>query len=198
MTESFGSETSPSLIERARNMDRVAWERLSRLYTPLAYRWAIAAGLQPEDAADVVQEVFQAVARSITRFDSGPGRPPFRGWLYGITRNKIRDHFRNRLSQPVAEGGTRASLRMADLPEQEISDDSGPSLISDRDSLAFRALQMIQNDFRESTWRAFWEVTIENRAAADVAAELGISVGSVYTAKSRVLSHLRNELDGLS
>jgi DNA-directed RNA polymerase specialized sigma24 family protein len=31
----------------------------------------------------------------------------------------------------------------------------------------------------------------------DVAAELGISVGSVYVAKSRVLQRLREELSGL-
>ena len=41
------------------------------------------------------------------------------------------------------------------------------------------------------------EFVVRDRPAADVAAELGISVNSVYLAKSRVLRRLREELAGL-
>ena len=37
----------------------------------------------------------------------------------------------------------------------------------------------------------------QGRAAPDVAAELGISVGAVYAAKTRVLARLRAEFQGL-
>jgi RNA polymerase sigma-70 factor (ECF subfamily) len=38
---------------------------------------------------------------------------------------------------------------------------------------------------------------VAGRPAADVAAELGLSVDAVYAAKARVLRRLRQELSGL-
>jgi RNA polymerase sigma-70 factor (ECF subfamily) len=55
----------------------------------------------------------------------------------------------------------------------------------------------MQAEFSPKTWKACWEHVVAGRPAAEVAAELGISVGSVYVAKSRVLSRLRQELEGL-
>ncbi len=190
--------TSPSLILRAKALDKSAWERLSKLYTPLVYSWARSANLQENDAADIVQEVFQAVAKSIAKFEMGPGCPAFRGWLYGITRHKITDHFRRRMNQPNAKGGSKAHLQIVQMPDQEPDDPSDPFLLTDKDSLAFRALELMKTDFKPNTWQAFWRVTIENQSPADVATDLGMSVGSVYTAKSRVLAHLRNELADLT
>jgi RNA polymerase sigma-70 factor (ECF subfamily) len=52
-------------------------------------------------------------------------------------------------------------------------------------------------DFEPTTWQACWETVVMDRPAAEVAAELGISVNAVYLAKSRILSRLRQDLDGL-
>jgi len=41
---------------------------------------------------------------------------------------------------------------------------------------------------------AFWLTAVENRAASDAAAQVGISVGAVYIAKSRVLARLRERV----
>lgn len=50
-------------------------------------------GLDPSDAADVSQEVFIKVMRSLHRFEN---RYPFTTWLYRITENAIIDHIRRR------------------------------------------------------------------------------------------------------
>jgi RNA polymerase sigma-70 factor (ECF subfamily) len=55
----------------------------------------------------------------------------------------------------------------------------------------------MQAEFAETTWRACWESAVGGRPAAEVAAALGISVGAVYVAKSRVLGRVRQELAGL-
>src|SRR5262245_31027019 len=60
--EVFGA-TSSGLLERVKAQDQAAWERLVSLYSPLLYRWCRQAGLQAEDARDIGQEVFTAVAR---------------------------------------------------------------------------------------------------------------------------------------
>ena len=63
--------------------------------------------------------------------------------------------------------------------------------------LVRRALELMKADFPDS-WQACWEVVVENRSPAEVAAQLGISVGAVNAAKFRVLTRLREELARLT
>jgi RNA polymerase sigma-70 factor (ECF subfamily) len=58
-------------------------------------------------------------------------------------------------------------------------------------------LALLQQDFEERTWRAFWGVVIDGRDPKAVALDLGVSVNVVYLAKSRVLARLRQEFAGL-
>ncbi len=60
-----------------------------------------------------------------------------------------------------------------------------------------RALALIQQDFEDHTWRAFWGVVIDGRGASAVALDLGVEINVVYLAKSRVLKRLREEFEGL-
>jgi RNA polymerase sigma-70 factor (ECF subfamily) len=66
-----------------------------------------------------------------------------------------------------------------------------------RQYLVNRCLEIMKADFEATTWKAAWEHGVEGRPAAQVAGELGISVAAVYCARSRVLSRLREELQGL-
>ena len=53
---------------------------------------------------------------------------------------------------------------------------------------------MIQSDFEQSTWQAFWRTTVDHQTAPDVANELNMSPGAVRQAKHRVLARLREFL----
>jgi RNA polymerase sigma-70 factor (ECF subfamily) len=185
--------TSLSLLERARAQDAEAWRRLVQLYSPLLFFWARRAGLGDEDAADVVQEAWQAVAQALPRFQRDEQTGTFRGWLWCITRNKLNDHFRSRRDKPAAAGGTTAHQVLAAVPEEEPADDSGVQT----HGLLRRALEQIRPDFEERTWRAFWRMTVEGLSAADVGAELGLAPNAVHQAKFRVLRRLRQEMEGL-
>ena len=100
--------TASSLLERARQQTPGAWERLTTLYGPLVYSWSRRAGLQAEDAADVVQDVFRAVVIHLSGFRRERSGDSFRGWLWTITQNKIRDLRRRQAGRPEAVGGTDA------------------------------------------------------------------------------------------
>jgi RNA polymerase sigma-70 factor (ECF subfamily) len=63
--------------------------------------------------------------------------------------------------------------------------------------LVRRGLELIQADFSDTTWAAFTRLALEGRPAAEVAAELQLSVNAVRLARYRVLARLRQELDGL-
>lgn len=164
------------------------------MYGPLVYQWCRRGGLKEEDAADCFQEVFQSVARAISTFEKRNETDSFRGWLATITRNKIRDHFRRQAKSPQAGGGTEFNLQVQSLPDP-LADDEQTS--TENHGVMHRALAMIRGDFEENTWRAFWQTAVEERLAADVSAELGISVNAVYKAKFRVLRRLREEIEGL-
>jgi DNA-directed RNA polymerase specialized sigma24 family protein len=60
-----------------------------------------------------------------------------------------------------------------------------------------KASAKVREDVQEQTWRAFYLEAYEGMTADEVANQLGISKSSVYTARSRVLRRLREELSDL-
>jgi RNA polymerase sigma-70 factor, ECF subfamily len=188
--------TSTSLLTRVRASDPDAWRRLVDVYGPLVYRWCRQAGLKAEDGADVTQEVFGAVATGLDDYRGGHVHGSFRAWLRTIARNKVYDHFRRRQRGPEAKGGTGAQQQLMQIPEPaEILPDGDPAMVED--SLWHRVLPGVRAEFEDHTWQAFWQVTIDGRRPADVAAELEMSTAAIYQAKSRVLHRLRQELSDL-
>jgi RNA polymerase sigma-70 factor, ECF subfamily len=195
----YGSSgTSSSLLLRVQACDQTAWERLVRLYGPMVFGWCLRAGLQAADAADVGQEVFAAVARAIQGFRHDRKGDTFRGWLYVITRNKLRD--RSIPPGGAGAGGSDAQRRLAEICAEEAEPAMPPSDAIEADeqkALYRRATEMVRSEFETRTWDAFWRVFVDGDSAADVASDLGVSVNSVYLAKSRVLRRLREEFAAL-
>jgi RNA polymerase sigma-70 factor (ECF subfamily) len=191
------SATSRSLLDRVRAGDGAAWERLVRLYAPLVFHWCRRWDLQEQDAADVFQEVFQAVAAHIAGFRKQHAGDTFRGWLRTITRNKVHDHFRRLGREPGGEGGTDAQLRLAQLPAPASAEEESAAEERAERGLFYRGLDAIRAEFEERTWQAFWRTAVEGRLARDVGAELSMTPGAVRVAKCRVLQRLREELGDL-
>jgi RNA polymerase sigma-70 factor (ECF subfamily) len=66
--------TSPSLLARLRQPgQQQAWSRFVDLYAPLLYHWARRPSPDPDDAADLVQDVFVILVRQLPRFVHQPG-----------------------------------------------------------------------------------------------------------------------------
>jgi RNA polymerase sigma-70 factor (ECF subfamily) len=157
--------------------------------------WCHQAGLSAEDAADVRQEVFEGVVRGIDGFRHDRPGDSFRGWLYTITRRRLFDFRRRADRQPRATGGTDAHDRLMELPADEPP--GSDAVAADTRGLYRRCVGLIRAEFEERTWRAFWRVTVDGRPVVEVAAELGMTPGAVYIAKSRVLKRLREEFSDL-
>jgi RNA polymerase sigma-70 factor (ECF subfamily) len=195
--EHASASTSRSLIRRAAVQDPAAWERLSEVYTPLVYQWCRRLELQPQDAADVVQEVFRALLKSLASFRRDRPGDSFRAWLWTITRNKIRDHHRRCAASRPAAGGSAAHKMLEQIPDRAPEEDDEGQVRQVQAELAQRAMALMQRDFEPQTWQAFWKTAVENKTAPQAAEELGMSVAAVYMAKSRVLRRLRTEFDEL-
>jgi RNA polymerase sigma-70 factor (ECF subfamily) len=185
--------TSLTLLERVRGRDGEAWQRLLHLYAPLVARWCSHSGVRGQDADDIQQEVFQAVATGLDSFRRDRPGDTFRGWLRVITRRKLLDHFRKQERHPEAQGGTTANRKMQEVPEQELPDDTEEDLTA----LYHRALELVRGEFEDRTWEAFWRVAVGGQTPDTIAADLGVTPAAVRKAKSRVLHRLRQEIGDL-
>jgi RNA polymerase sigma factor (sigma-70 family) len=189
-------DTRASLIVRLADAQNAqAWEEFARLYQPVVYRLARRRGFQHADAEELVQEVMLAVARAVERWVPDPVRGRFRDWLHRIARNLMVNFLTRRKHQVWGTGKTD----MQQLLEVECDAESAVSQMFEVEYRreAFReAARQVQQDVKESTWQAFWLSTIDDLPAADVARQLGMSVGSVYIARSRVMARLRREVNG--
>lgn len=182
--------TSPSLLRRLRtdSTNSGSWNRFVEIYAPLLIHWVKRMGLEYNEAVDIVQEVLLEMTVRLPSFQYD-ANSSFRGWLRTITRNKTRDYLRRNQTRrkhyvlKTLESPTKETILFGDSEYNQ--------------ALAQRALELMKNEFEESTWRACWESAVVGRQADSIARELGISVNAVYLAKGRVLRRLRQELDGM-
>ena len=139
----------------------------------------------------MIQDVFAVVASGLNSFQVDRPGASFRGWVRGIARHKLQDHFRRNPGR--AEGGTTALIRLHEVPEATLEPE--PSEADDEVARLYRrALELVRAQFEERTWQAFWKVAMEKQGPTEVAAELGMTPNTVRQAKSRVLRRLKEEL----
>jgi RNA polymerase sigma-70 factor (ECF subfamily) len=99
------TEPDGQIADGLRVGDPNAWAALYRTHFDAVWR-SVARFVGPNsaDVADVVQETFLAAARSVESYD--PERGSLQLWLFGIARNHVGNHFRQRSRRGrLAEGG---------------------------------------------------------------------------------------------
>jgi RNA polymerase sigma-70 factor (ECF subfamily) len=179
--------TSVSLLRRLqRPEDAAAWNRFVALYRPLFYAWARQLHVPAADVDDLVQEVLAVLLVKLPQFERRTDGS-FRGWLWTVTSHKWLELLRRRPRPSTGAGPDLAVLEGPDPAEQFCNQEF-------RERLLARALALIKNDFPGKTWQAFWEVMVADKAPAEVAAALGLTVGAVHAARFRVLGRLRQDL----
>lgn len=137
-------------------------------------------------AQDVVQETFLRAWRAADRYD--PELASLRVWLFAIARNAVLDHVRAAGARPW-----QAAL-VAD-PADAVGDghvraeDPGEDLL--RGWVVEEALRRLSPEHRT----AIAETYLKDRPAAEVAAELGVPVGTVRSRVFYGLKALRVAMD---
>jgi RNA polymerase sigma-70 factor (ECF subfamily) len=188
--------TRASLLVRIRDgQDQDAWREFVQVYAPAVYNFGRQRGLQDADAADLMQDVMRSVAGALERLNYDPRRGNFRGWLYTIARNKLYNFLDSRRRRAQATGDSGMQQRL-----EEQADTASADADWDREyerRLADFAMQRVRPEFQEATWQAFWLTAVEGLEARAAGAQLGLSPGAVYVAKSRVLARLRKEVQTL-
>ncbi len=186
------STTSITLLDQlCRGSTPEAWQRLVDIYSPILLRYAVSRGVHRDAAADLIQDVFVVLVEKLPTFEYQQGGG-FRRWLFTILLNKWRDRARAAARVPVVSVGNH-------LPEPPANDDSADTLgeAEYRQQVVALAVDLMKSEFEPATWKACWEHGVLGRPAAEVAAELGVTVNAVYLSTSRVLRRLRGSLRGL-
>lgn len=196
MSDGDSPLTRASLLVQIRDGDnQIAWGEFVRLYGPVIYGFARKRGLQDADAADLMQDVMRSVSAAIGRLDYDRKQGTFRGWLFTITRNKVFNFLSARRIRARGSGDTTTNRLLDTQPDG--NDGSQAWELEYQRRLASLAMERVRNEFQENTWRAFVLTAVDGVAAAEAAAQVGMTPGAIYVAKSRVLARLKEEVETL-
>ena len=189
------STTQQSLIEKLGQRDPDAWLRLESTYDGLVRSYlrkqAMAHGYHHFDnyVDDVVQTVWIKLFSSTDGHPYDRSRGRFRTFLYTVTVNALNDFFRRerrhvkgRREMPEPDG-----MSASEPDEAEWDAEYKQAVLNS-------VLEQMRDELLSSNparWESFAKYTLGKQSAAEVAAELGISVAAVYQHTSRNLKELR-------
>ena len=186
------STTSLTLLGRLRLNpgDQEAWAAFVDRYGRKVYAWCRRWGLQEADSRDVTQNVLLELSRQMSAFDYRPGGS-FRGWLKTIAHRAWCDFLTAR--RRLGAGADDAIL--AALAAPAAGDDLLARVEEECDrELLDEAMARVRLRVRPHTWDAFVLTALEGKSGAEAAEQLGMKVGTVWVARSKVQKMLQDEV----
>jgi RNA polymerase sigma-70 factor (ECF subfamily) len=136
----------------------------------------------------MVQEVMLLLARRLREFEYDPSEGRFRGYLKTVTQRLMADLKEKERGRRVLNGDGL-------VEEVEATVDLEARLAAEYDlELLEKAKENVRGRVEPNTWWAYEKTAEQGRKGAEVAQELGISVGAVHQAKYNVLTQLREEV----
>ena len=160
-----------TVVARAKRGDATAYEELVRMHQGIAFRVALVAAGDPDDARDAVQDAFVKAYGALGRFRDGA---PFRPWLLQIVANEARNRRRS--------AGRRAGLALDAAPSPETT-----ALAHERRDVLVDGLARLGERDREVLVHRF----LLELGEEETAAVLGVRRGTVKSRTSRALERLR-------
>jgi RNA polymerase sigma factor (sigma-70 family) len=158
-------------------------------HAPAIFRF-LGRRIGPDDAGDLLSEVFLAAFEARTRYDRG--RPSALPWLYGIASNLLNKHHRHRASE------LRALERM--LVQGDPHDHADWVTASVDAQVQLRAMAKLLEELPGGERDALLLYAWEDLTYDEVAGALGVPTGTVRSRLNRVRQRLRagtDEIDGV-
>ena len=181
----IGRDDDQAWVEACRAGDRDAFGVLVRRYQDRLFSTALRLTGRVEDAHDLLQDAFFRAYQKLGHFH---GDSSFYTWIYRITVNLALSRRRKR--RPAAESGGRP-LEAAD--EAGLSDPTLPLERAEREVRIQAALNELGDDHRAVVVMK----DLDGLRYEEIAAILGVPVGTVRSRLHRARCELRERLRGL-
>jgi RNA polymerase sigma-70 factor (ECF subfamily) len=145
-------------------------------------KWIRALGGPIADRDDLVQEVFVVVHRRFAHFD-GQNLP---GWLYRITRGKVRDYRRLRWVKRVVLGEREPTL-------EHSADENNPlTMLATREKQ--RLLSQLLDELSDTERMAIVLFEVEGYSGQEIAELQGVPLNTVWTRLHKARARLSQKL----
>ena len=182
-------ERDPSIVAKARNGDRDAFQALVEMHSRYIYSLAHRMTGNAQDAEDVVQEAWLKAHKQLSRFES---RADFRTWMHRITVNCSIDLIRARRHREDAHDP--ADLEQGPLSERGAEAQATPERmtasvqISDRVNEALGLLTALER-------AAFTLRHVEGMSIEEVGEKLGMKTSATKHSIFRAVKKMRAALE---
>jgi RNA polymerase sigma-70 factor (ECF subfamily) len=188
-------KTSLTLLQNAQTGSSDAWTRLDAIYRPYIRGWFRYRSVPEDDAEDLTQQVLLVLSRELPTFKHTGRTGAFRRWLKCTAIFEEKVFWRKRSAREKSAGGSDFQMQA-----RQIKDDDELNQYWDEEHDRYvlqKILDEISADFEVKTLAAFQRFAIEGESIESVSADLEMSIGAIYVAKSLILKRLRAEAKGL-
>ena len=168
------------LIEQALKGNKKAWFALIKRYETGIYQYGIRMTGTPHDAADLMQDIFIAVFKSLSNFR---GDGSFKAWLYRIAHFRCIEFYRRKRPDTPLEDSEELSCERPTPEHSLMSDITSQSLTNAMQRLPLTQRAVIELKF-------FGQFTFE-----EIAEQLGLSSNTVKSRLYSALSKLKLDLE---
>lgn len=188
----MGFTTSKTLLERINGNDEVSWQEFYEQYIPLIRLRGRDFHLNQEERDELVQNVMLEIFKVHNTFHYDPAKGKFRNYLKTITTHCA---IRLRNQRPPENFSLDAGITEPEsLMELENSFFDQRWQEEWESHLLDEGLRLLRERMEPLSYQAFYLYAIKQVPPGDVAEKLGLSVNTVYIAKSRALAFLRDQL----
>ena len=168
------------LIEQALKGHKKAWFTLIKRYESAIYQYGVRMTGNPHDAADLMQDIFIAVFKSLSNFR---GDGSFKAWLFRIAHFRCIEFYRRKRPDTPLEDTEELSCERP-TPEHNLESDMASQSLT----LAMQRLPLAQRAVIELKF--FGQFTFD-----EIADQLGLSSNTVKSRLYSALSKLKLDLE---
>ena len=170
--------------------NELAWRDFVCTYEGFLNQLVRRQGVPERHVPDVTQQILLTIAKSIDGWNDDGNAASFRRWLSTVSRNIVIRFMSRERRQAGGVGGSDLVARLERI-EDKVDEQY---VLRYQHELIVWAAEEVRHEFLESSWQAFRATVIEDRPVDHVATELGVTPGSIYMSRSRIMARIRKKV----
>ena len=178
------------LVARARDGEVEAFEMLYRSHQAGVYTYILSQVREAELAADLTQQAFVRAWQSLRRLRE-PGA--FRGWLYRIASNLVRDEVKSGRARLEVSASVLGEADPMPTTPAALDDGGNPEAVlesAERQQVIWSALNELSPEHREAVVMHH----MEGMGVSEIAQAVGVRPGTIMSRLARAREVLRKSL----